>query len=132
MEEIRNAVPWPIVNVSTVSKKTYMVLPGITFSHGVQKNGTDIITANYSGHEVVYRGKENLVFFVSALKRIVESEKKRQNSSEVVQVLLKSIEQLEKERDKYKQKYEMVKGAIEFAPGSQEYEDAKKRFYENI
>ncbi|AQQ73819.1 hypothetical protein [Kurlavirus BKC-1] len=133
MDEIRKAVPWPLLDISTIGCKTYMVLPGITFSYKLKKNGTEQVLANFSGHRVSYRGKDRIVdIFVETLKDFVSSEEKRTGNTEIVGRLLKNIGDLEKERDEYKRKYEMAKGAIEFAPGSEEYENAKKRFYENV
>lgn len=131
MDEIRQAVPWPLLNISTIGCKTYMVLPGITFSHKLKKDGTEQVLANFSGKQVSYQGKDNIGIFVRTLKKLILMEEKRTGNSEIVGRLLKNIGDLEKERDEYKRKYEMAKGAIEFAPGSEEYEDAKKRFYEN-
>ncbi|AEA07254.1 conserved hypothetical protein [Lausannevirus] len=132
MEEIRKVIPWPLLDISTVGCKTFMVLPGVVFSYKLKKDGTEQVLANFSGKQVSYRGKDHLGVFIQTLKKLVEMEQKRQTNSDVIERLLKNVKDLEEERNKYKKKYEMLKGAIEFVPEGEKYENAKKRFYENI
>lgn len=49
MDEIRKAVPWPLLDISTIGCKTYMVLPGITFSYKLKKTGQNRFWRTFLG-----------------------------------------------------------------------------------
>ncbi|AHA46371.1 hypothetical protein ISTM_473 [Insectomime virus] len=122
MDEIRKIVPWPLVNISTITSTAYFVMPGVTFEIGEEDGVAISISANFSGRIINYI-KGNIDFFMKTLQKLVESEQKRNGM-----YIGKLLEQVEKERDRYKRKYKKLK----YAPGGEEYEKAKADFYEKI
>ncbi|AMQ10965.1 hypothetical protein [Brazilian marseillevirus] len=126
MDEIRKVVPWPLLDISTVGCKSYMVMPGIFFSFEEKMDGTCSVAATFSGKNVSYTGN-NIKIFLKTLEKLVEIEEKRKEY-----VATKLVKELEKDRDKYKRKYKELKGSIKYAPGGEEYEKAKADFEENI
>ena len=122
MDEIRKIVPWPLVNISTTSSTAYLVMPGVMFEIAEEGGVAISISANFSGRIINYNEK-NINFFMKTLQKIVETEQRRSGRSHE-----KLLEQVQKERDRYKKKYKKLK----YAPGGEGFEKAKKDFYEKI
>nr|WRK65439.1 hypothetical protein MarFTME_394 [Marseillevirus futianmevirus] len=121
MEEIRKVVPWPLLNISTVSVEMYMVVSGVTFSF----NNADVpkVVATFSGSSVTYTG-DNIKIFVKTLEKLVENEGKKTDYA-----TKKLIGELKKDRNRYKKKYKQLKDSIKYAPGGEEFKKAEADFY---
>lgn len=125
MERIQKVVPWPIIDISTVGRKIYFVAPGFTFTYNQEKDGSPHYIASYSGTSVQYTGENNVNVLISTTKKFVESEKaRRELSSPVTAQLLSTIDRLEKELEKTKEKYK----ALKYAPGGEKFREAEISF----